>query len=316
MPDDITASTSRSSAQTVERAIAILNLFRADRLSLGITEIARQAGLNLTTAHRLVRTLVHEQFMEQDPTNEQYRLGPALAVLGRRAVEGSGVDRARPTIERLSETTGESVSVGVRSSGGVVVVIQSSSRHALRFEHPAGGAIDVHASAMGKVLMAFGETPPDTAIEELGPLARFTAATITDRRGDARGARAGSRRRIRHQSRGALRRCVRRRRAGARRNRGGAIRDRDPGPVGPPHWHTRWPSSARCSFSRDARWPSWCSPHADARRSARRRVVRPAAAASTPGWGARRRPGTARPGPPAEASDTAVRQPWIRTPGE
>lgn len=175
------SSVPKSGAQTVERAIAILNLFRADRLSLGITEIARQAGLNLTTAHRLVRTLVHEQFMEQDPTNEQYRLGPALAVLGRRAVEGSGVDRARPTIERLSETTGESVSVGVRSSGGVVVVIQSSSRHALRFEHPPGGAIDVHASAMGKVLMAFGEMPPATAIEELGPLARFTAATITDR---------------------------------------------------------------------------------------------------------------------------------------
>ena len=81
-------SSSKSSAQTVERAIAILNLFRADRLSLGITEIARQAGLNLTTAHRLVRTLVHEQFMEQDPTNEQYRLGPALAVLGRRGCRG------------------------------------------------------------------------------------------------------------------------------------------------------------------------------------------------------------------------------------
>lgn len=175
------ADTAKSGAQTVERAIAILNLFRADRLSLGITEIARQAGLNLTTAHRLVRTLVHEQFMEQDPTNEQYRLGPALAVLGRRAVEGSGIDRARPTIERLSEATGESVSVGVRSSGGVVVVVQSSSRQALRFEHPAGDAIDVHASAMGKVLLAFGEIPPDTAIDELGPLARFTAATIVDR---------------------------------------------------------------------------------------------------------------------------------------
>ena len=236
MPETAVAvQRAESGAQTVERAIAILNLFRADRLSLGITEIARQAGLNLTTAHRLVRTLVHEQFMEQDPTNEQYRLGPALAVLGRRAVEGSGIDRARPTIERLSETTGESVSVGVRSSGGVVVVIQSSSRHALRFEHPAGGAIDVHASAMGKVLLAFGETPPDTAIEELGPLARFTAATITDRPAMLEELERVRTRRIRHQPRGALRRRVRRGRTGTRRERGGAIRDRDPGPVGPPH---------------------------------------------------------------------------------
>jgi DNA-binding IclR family transcriptional regulator len=171
----------RSSAQTVERAIAILNLFRGSQTSLGITAIARQTGLNLTTAHRLVRTLVHEHFMEQDPANEHYRLGPALAVLGRRAVEGSGIDRARPTADRLSEATGESVSIGVRGGAGVMVVLQSSSRHALRFEHPAGGAIDVHASAMGKVLLAFGETPPPAALEALGRLVRFTASTITSR---------------------------------------------------------------------------------------------------------------------------------------
>jgi IclR family acetate operon transcriptional repressor len=175
----VSETPSRSSAQTVERAIAILNLFRDQPASLGITSIARQTGLNLTTAHRLVRTLVQEHFMEQDPTNERYRLGPALAVLGRRAVEGSGLDRARPTTERLSEATGESVSVGVRGSGGVMVVLQSSSRHALRFEHPAGSAIDLHASAMGKVLLAFGETAPGTAIGELGRLPRFTASTIT-----------------------------------------------------------------------------------------------------------------------------------------
>ncbi len=171
----------KSSAQTVERAIAILNLFRDQSASLGITAIAQQTGLNLTTAHRLVRTLVHEHFMEQDPANEQYRLGPALAVLGRRAIEGSGVDRARPTAERLSEATGESVSVGVRGSGGVMVVLQSRSRQALRFEHPVGGAIDLHASAMGKVLVAFGETAPSAAIDELGRLPRFTASTITTR---------------------------------------------------------------------------------------------------------------------------------------
>jgi DNA-binding IclR family transcriptional regulator len=171
----------KSSAQTVERAIAILDLFREDHVSLGVTSIARHTGLNLTTAHRLVRTLVQEHFMEQDPENEQYRLGPALAVLGRRAVESSGLDRARPTADRLSAATGESVSVGVRASRGVMVVLQSSSRHALRFEHPAGGAIDLHASAMGKVLLAFGEAAPRSAIDELGRLPRFTSSTITTR---------------------------------------------------------------------------------------------------------------------------------------
>ena len=169
----------RSGAQTVERAIAILNLFRDQQSSLPITAIARQANLNLSTAHRLVRTLVQEHFMEQDPTTEQYRLGTALAVLGQRALQTSGVDLAKPALDRLAEATGESVSLGARRGTDLVVLIQSSSRQALRFEHPSGGSIDVHASAMGKALLAFGPRSLKESVAELGKLTRFTDATIT-----------------------------------------------------------------------------------------------------------------------------------------
>jgi IclR family transcriptional regulator, acetate operon repressor len=169
----------RSGAQTVERAVDILNLFRDEHASLTITSIARQTGLNLSTAHRLVRTLVQKHFMEQDQMTEQYRLGPALAVLGRRALQTSGLDRARPVLERLADETGESVSLAVRRDHDVVVLLQSSSRQALRFEHPAGGAINLHASAMGKVMLAFATTSPKHGVAELGRLPRFTDTTIT-----------------------------------------------------------------------------------------------------------------------------------------
>jgi len=169
----------RSGAQTVERAIDILNLFRDRDSSLTITSIARQTGLNLSTAHRLVRTLVDEHFMEQDPMTEQYRLGSALVVLGRRALHTSGVDLAKPVIDRLSEATTETVSLGQRRGVDVVILLQSSSRQALRFEHPSGGPINLHASAMGKSLLAFGEVSPRAAVADLGRLPRFTDATIT-----------------------------------------------------------------------------------------------------------------------------------------
>lgn len=169
----------RSGAQTVERAIDILNLYRDDQSSLTITAIARQTRLNLSTAHRLVRTLVHAHFMEQDPLTEQYRLGSALAVLGRRALQTSGVDLAKPILDRLADATTETVSLGMRRDEDVVILVQSSSRQALRFEHPSGGSINLHASAMGKALLAFGDISPKAAVADLGRLPRFTGATIT-----------------------------------------------------------------------------------------------------------------------------------------
>jgi IclR family transcriptional regulator, acetate operon repressor len=178
-PAESPAEQHRSGAQTVERAIAILNLFRDQQSSLSITSIARQTNLTLSTAHRLVRTLVHEHFMEQDSTTEHYGLGTGLAVLGARALQTSGVDLAKPTLDRLAEATGESVSLGTSRDRGVVVLLQSASKHALRFEHPTGGSIDVHASAMGKVLLAFGDSSAKVGVAALGRLTRFTAATIT-----------------------------------------------------------------------------------------------------------------------------------------
>ncbi|MCU1361311.1 MAG: transcriptional regulator, IclR family [Ilumatobacteraceae bacterium] len=178
-PSDTSSEHQRSGAQTVERAIAILNLFRDQPSSLSITSIAKQTSLNLSTAHRLVRTLVQEHFMEQDPMTEQYRLGTALAVLGQRSLQTSGVDLAKPVIDRLGEVTGESISLGARRGTDLVILLRSSSRHALRFEHPTGGSIDVHASAMGKALVAFSDSSPKTAVADLGRLTRFTPATIT-----------------------------------------------------------------------------------------------------------------------------------------
>ena len=194
----------KSSAQTVERAIAILNLFRDDQV-VARYHVDRQA--DRTQPHDRPPVGAHAGARAVHGAGPGERAVPTGSGARRARParrRGLGIDRAGPTIDRLSQTTGESVSVGVRGSGGVMVVAQSSSRHALRFEHPAGGAIDVHASAMGKVLLAFGETPPSTTVAELGRLARFTASTITTRRRSGHRARARPRRRIRHQSPGAL----------------------------------------------------------------------------------------------------------------
>ena len=117
--------------------------------------------------------------MEQDPTTEQYRLGMGIAVLGQRALEHSGYGLARPVLERLSAETGESASLGIRRGTEVVVIERTSGSAALRFDHPTGAEIAMHASAMGKVLLAFSTEAIETEADRLGHLEAFTDATIT-----------------------------------------------------------------------------------------------------------------------------------------
>lgn len=183
VPTQLNEATSehRSGAQSVERAISVLQCFRSGPGELGITEIARLTGLNLSTAHRIVRALCTAQFMEQDPDNERYRLGAALLVLGQRALEHSGFGAALPILERLAETTGESSSLGIRRGDEVVVVLAAASRQRLRFDHEAGATIELHASGMGKVLLAYSVDSPRTAVERLATLDRYTESTITSR---------------------------------------------------------------------------------------------------------------------------------------
>ena len=61
----------------------------------------------------------------------------------------------------------------------MVVVLRAESAQPLRFDRPHGARVPLHASAMGKALLAFGPADPSQAVAELEPLERFTPHTLT-----------------------------------------------------------------------------------------------------------------------------------------
>lgn len=166
----------RSGAQAIERALAVLRCFEDGDATQGISEIARRTGLTVSTAHRLTRALTEGGLLMQVPRGDRYQLGPTLAVLGARAAGQLGYDQALPLLAELSATTGESVNLGIRIGHEVQVVLNVPSTHPLRFAQPAGTRVPLHASAMGKCLLAAG----DADIPRLGELPRITDRTITD----------------------------------------------------------------------------------------------------------------------------------------
>ncbi|TWF95558.1 IclR family transcriptional regulator [Saccharopolyspora dendranthemae] len=173
-----TSPPARTGAQAVERALRVMRALEESGEPLGITELARQTALTISTAHRMAKTLADRGLLAQDPITERYQLGPALVALGEKAAQRLGYDRALPALRELSATTGESINLGIRAGNDVHVALHVPSPQPLRFDQPAGTTVPLHVSAMGKCLLAcVGEI--DDQVESLGSLPRVTDRSIT-----------------------------------------------------------------------------------------------------------------------------------------
>ena len=158
--------------------LAVLRCFEEGSAELRPAEIAARSGLDHDATERALGSLCAEEFLDRD-AHDNYRLGRALVVLGRRTEVATGLDTAEAQLKQLTARTGESSSLAVRSGPHAVVLLLAASPQRLRVEHGVGNRLPLHASAMGKALLAFGDQDPDVVASGLGDLERFTSRTIT-----------------------------------------------------------------------------------------------------------------------------------------
>lgn len=172
---------SRSDDRSVTgRAFGVLDAFTPASPALTLSELARRAGLPLTTAHRLVGELRAAGALERD-ADGTYRIGLRLWEIASLAPRGVPLrEAALPFLEDLYEVTHENAQLGVREGHEVLYIERITGRHAVGVLTRVGGRFPLHASGIGLVLLAHA---PETVQREVldGPLQRFTDYTITDR---------------------------------------------------------------------------------------------------------------------------------------
>ncbi|PAZ11529.1 IclR family transcriptional regulator [Streptomyces sp. SA15] len=163
--------------QSIERAAAILRLLAGGSRRLGLGEVASSLGLAKGTAHGILRTLQHVDFVEQDPATGKYQLGAALLHLGTSYLDVNELrSRSINWADALAARSGEAVRLGTPLEGKVLVI-----HHVFRPDDTlqtldVGALLPLHASSLGKVLLAFGATPID-AVTEAEPEA-YTRHTL------------------------------------------------------------------------------------------------------------------------------------------
>jgi DNA-binding IclR family transcriptional regulator len=167
------------SVQSVDRAITVME-FLSRRGWSGVTEVSRELDIHKSTAYRLLTTLRDRGLVEQDAATEKYRLGFGLVLLARAVSADLDILRcAKPLCERLSERTGETVTVAVLEGDEAVVIHQSLSRTSVLSVDWTGRHTPLHATAAGKIFMVY---MPEDQLQRIleGPLERFTENTIVD----------------------------------------------------------------------------------------------------------------------------------------
>jgi IclR family transcriptional regulator, KDG regulon repressor len=164
----------------INKAMAVLDLFTTSRRELGVVEIAELLGKPRSTVSRQLALMERAGWLDRDGEMGPYRLGIRLAALGELARRSTSLQRAaRPYLEVLTRTTRETSSVNVLLGTDVVNASVVESPRPVLLAGGSGIPMPVHATAAGKVLLAW-RTKEEVLRILPARLEQFTQETITD----------------------------------------------------------------------------------------------------------------------------------------
>jgi len=158
------------------KVAAILMSFTSGR-GHALVDLARQAGLPTSTAHRLARELTDRHLLERTEDGE-FRVGLPLRMLSGDAAEPPTLhERAPFVVDDLCEATRATTRLGVLDDLEVAS-IERQPGHRPVSTFSAAARLPVHATALGKAMLAFA---PAQVVRMVltPPLTAFTSATLT-----------------------------------------------------------------------------------------------------------------------------------------
>jgi DNA-binding IclR family transcriptional regulator len=166
----------------VSRALAILKCLVAEKAGTRIQTLASKTGLNISTTHRILQTLVSERMVAFDPDTRCYSIGTECVRLAAGALgEGSLVSRISEIAKVTAMALGETCAFYKYEpdSQGMMVTVVEHGPNALGYNYEIGDRGPVYAGASGKAILAFlAGNVIDSILKK--PLTPLTEATIVD----------------------------------------------------------------------------------------------------------------------------------------
>ncbi len=174
------AAGDRHSIQSVDRALFLLETIAEAGGEATLTELSIRTGLNISTCHHLLATLIKRGFATKVTGRRLYALGARIMYLSHACLQVDLPRRAQRYLEAVNAATGETVHLAALQGDSVVTLAVREARHAVRVDTGRIGKVEApHATSVGKAILAW--LPEDEMRRILGPgMKRFTDQTITE----------------------------------------------------------------------------------------------------------------------------------------
>lgn len=142
---------------TVSKALELLDYFTRSQPLIGLSDLARQAGLNKATCFRLLTELADSGFVEQIGTGREYRLGPTvLRLAALREAQVPTREAAMPVLQALAQKTGETAHLSMLMAESLRTLAYAySAAHVTKVTMEDAETLPFHATSSGLAVLAF-----------------------------------------------------------------------------------------------------------------------------------------------------------------
>jgi IclR family transcriptional regulator, pca regulon regulatory protein len=139
--------------QSLERGLAVLQVFSNEHPQLTLSDVARMAGTTRATARRILHTLAALGYVRVD--GRSFSLTPRVLSLGWAYLSSLNLwDIAQPFMDELVAKTNESCSASTLDLPDIVYVARVPTRRIMTVGLSVGSRLPAHATSMGRVLLA------------------------------------------------------------------------------------------------------------------------------------------------------------------
>lgn len=178
------SGTEKYMVPALERGLRLLQEFGRDNASLGAPELARRMQLPRATVFRMLNTLETMGFLQRTEGGNEYRLGLSVLRLGFQFLSSMDLtELGQPVIASLCDEIRLPCNIVVRDGRSIVYVAKVAPPTPLTSSVRVGTRLPVHATVLGRVLLAdlslqeLRELFPEEHLEEFS---RFTPKTVMD----------------------------------------------------------------------------------------------------------------------------------------
>lgn len=137
------------------KGLSLLEALGGHPNGVGVSQVAREVGLPVSTAHRLLATMVTLGFVHFDAEHRRYYLGLKVFELSHQVSLARRLSEvALPVMKRAAGITRESVSLAVREGKELVYIEWAEGRNRIQVSGDIGTRGPLYSTSQGKILLA------------------------------------------------------------------------------------------------------------------------------------------------------------------